>query len=578
MRQTQTSPSGSAGSERGVALIIVLLLLAVMSGLATGLTVNGQVEIAMATNETYYAGARAAAEAGANRARAAIIADTSTNLLAGQDGAVDATNPAAAVNTDNGRIDFRLTGGPVYALGTTGQYTYTIQIFDDDDPSLYTTPLTAAQLDEMGGPGPATEDGTGFTNTNDRLVLQATGFGPSGTTVRVRRILSSSDSSVPAPPNPPPTPVNAAIIVDGDLQISGNPNINGDNGSVQANGNLILNGSPSISQNAFASGTYTVTGSPTVGVSSGGGQPTVTVPTVNAADYQYLATHRLTSGGDVILVSTGLPVSGTGWDFTGGVWTISGNSAASGTYYVEGNAKVSGNPNGPLAGNNDPLALSIIATGSIEVSGNPTFTPQNSALYQFITDGDLKLGGNVDIDPTTVEGQSLVRNQLQISGNPDIRGRIIVKNLPTVSPATDHVVTSVISGNPEVTYNGSFPGLSPPAPHPHHQRSYTPTTSWDGLRADDTHLEIRSCCGHRVNDVHHLRSIAGRRRSAGRGPARECPGAVEDLHECQPDPGSRPGVRPRAGAGGSFGRFGDRGPRKFKRHGHRRRSDREAGG
>jgi len=463
MRQTQTSPSGTAGSERGVALIIVLLLLAVMSALATGLTVNSQVEIAMATNETYYAGARAAAEAGANRAKAAIVADTSTNLLAGADGAVDAANPAAAVNTDNGRIDFRLTGGPIYALGTTGQYAYTIQIFDDDDPSLYTTPLTAAQLDEMGGPGAATEDGTGYVNTNDRLVLQATGFGPSNTTVRIRRILSSIDGSVPAPPNPPPAPVNAAIIVDGNLQISGNPNINGSNGSVQANGNLIVNGSPSISRNAFATGTYTATGNPTIGGSSGGGQPTVTVPTVNAADYQYLATHRLTSGGQVILVSTGLPVSGTGWSFSGGGWVLNNTSATSGTYYAEGNVTVSGNTNGPAAGNNDPLALSIIATGSIAVTGNPVFTPHNSALYQFITDGDLKLAGNVDIDPTTVEGQSLVRNQLMISGNPDIRGRIIVKNLPTVSPATDHTVSSVISGNPEVTYNGSFPGLSPPA-------------------------------------------------------------------------------------------------------------------
>ena len=50
-------------SEQGVALIIVLLLLAVMAGLTTGLTLNGQTEIAMATNEAYYAGARGAAEA-----------------------------------------------------------------------------------------------------------------------------------------------------------------------------------------------------------------------------------------------------------------------------------------------------------------------------------------------------------------------------------------------------------------------------------------------------------------------------------------------------------------------------------
>ena len=56
-------PMDPVRSEQGVALIIVLLLLAVMAGLTTGLTLNGQTEIAMATNEAYYAGARGAADA-----------------------------------------------------------------------------------------------------------------------------------------------------------------------------------------------------------------------------------------------------------------------------------------------------------------------------------------------------------------------------------------------------------------------------------------------------------------------------------------------------------------------------------
>ncbi len=73
-----THPMNPVRSEKGVALIIVLLLLAVMAGLTTGLTLNGQTEIAMAHNETYYAGARAAAEAGMNRAVEQIIGDTTT--------------------------------------------------------------------------------------------------------------------------------------------------------------------------------------------------------------------------------------------------------------------------------------------------------------------------------------------------------------------------------------------------------------------------------------------------------------------------------------------------------------------
>jgi hypothetical protein len=43
------------------------MLLAVMASLTAGLSLNSQTEIAMAHNETYYAGARAA-RAGMNRA------------------------------------------------------------------------------------------------------------------------------------------------------------------------------------------------------------------------------------------------------------------------------------------------------------------------------------------------------------------------------------------------------------------------------------------------------------------------------------------------------------------------------
>ena len=46
-----------------IGIPLVLLLLAVMMGLTTGMTMSSQTEIAMAANELNYAGARAAAEA-----------------------------------------------------------------------------------------------------------------------------------------------------------------------------------------------------------------------------------------------------------------------------------------------------------------------------------------------------------------------------------------------------------------------------------------------------------------------------------------------------------------------------------
>ena len=140
-----TQPLAPVRSEKGVALVIVLLLLAVMMGLTTGMTMSSQTEIAMAANELNYAGARAAAEAGLNRAIEQIIANTATNLLAGVDGLVDAADPAAAVNADNGLVP--VIGNGPFTIGD--QYSYTLEILDDDDPSLYPVALSVAQLAQM---------------------------------------------------------------------------------------------------------------------------------------------------------------------------------------------------------------------------------------------------------------------------------------------------------------------------------------------------------------------------------------------------------------------------------------------
>ena len=108
-----THPMNPVRSEKGVALIIVLLLLAVMAGLTSGLTLNGQTEIAMAHNETYYARTRAAAEAGMNRATEQIIGDITTDLIATK----------AIPNIGNGPI----------ALNDS---ILRFQLLDDDDPPL----------------------------------------------------------------------------------------------------------------------------------------------------------------------------------------------------------------------------------------------------------------------------------------------------------------------------------------------------------------------------------------------------------------------------------------------------------
>jgi type II secretory pathway pseudopilin PulG len=430
---------GGMRSERGMALIMVLLLLAVISSLATGLTMNGQVEVAMASNEATYAGARAAAEAGMNRAIAAILNNTTDDLL--------------ATFQETGDASFLLTEAGPYTIGPNLEYSYVIEIFDDDDPVLYPTALTADQLDQMN------EDGDPEVNLNDRLILRVTGFGPNGTRVSVGRILETVGTTNTSTTE---TTVitNPALLVNGDLSITGNIDIVGERGNIHTNGNMSLaGGAYNISGDAHAAGTFTP-GNGTIGGVAGGGYPSVNVPDINANDYFELATHILHADGTMTTVfgAPACTIANCGWSFSGGSWDLAGNTADAGTFFVEGSATISGNPNGGGPPNNrSPLPLSVIATGSISVTGTPILGPNNpNHPIQFVTNGDLLIAGNADIDRTLVEGQSLVREQLSISGNPDLRGQIIVQDVTDCNPCSSLVTANSVTGNMTIIYDGSF--------------------------------------------------------------------------------------------------------------------------
>ncbi len=69
----------------------------------------------------------------------------------------------------------------------------------------------------------------------------------------------------------------------------------------------------------------------------------------------------------------------------------------------------------------------------------------------FVTDGDLKINGTLDMPVDG--GQMLVHEQVQISGNPQLIGQIIVEDAASVSTL---VTASSISGNVSITYNGGL--------------------------------------------------------------------------------------------------------------------------
>lgn len=426
-------------SEKGVALIIVLLLLGVMAALTTGLTLNGQTEISMASNETLYAGARAAAEAGMNRAIEQILADSATNLL------TTGTVPVIG----NGPFDL------------TDQYSYRFEIVDDDDPDLYPAALTAPQLAQMGENGDAADD------ANKRMILRCIGTGPRGTIVTVARVLQSTE--IPDLPETDTILSNPAILVNGDLNIAGNTKVLGTKGNVHSNGDITGGGSEEISGDVTATGEIDDDIDPAGLVA--GGMPPISVPEIKASDYLNLADYIMTSGGTILIASTGVACSGsgagacpTGWSFSGGTWSASGSMPSTGTYYVQGSAEVHGT--GKSAGFTQ---LSIIAEGSIKITGNGKFKPENGAGIQFVTNGDFELGGTVDADDSVdMDGQIMIREQMKIYGNSEFQGRVMVEDRdgdtngydaatnPNGRRGSSTLADNSLAGNMTVTYNGGL--------------------------------------------------------------------------------------------------------------------------
>ena len=433
-------------NEHGMAFVAVMLMMFMMSLLATAMSMSGRSELALATNGTHYAGTRAAAEAGLNHGVVAVLAATAstslTTILRGPDGVTDAADPSAAANDDNGSLAALIGGTPPWTVSAADpRFTYDLLLLDDDDPSLFATPPTAAQLIAMG------EDGSGITDVNRLFVLRSRGYGPGGTTAEIETMLLPK--ALPA------------LLVNGSLTISGNARILGSAGSVHANTNLTISGSgPSVAKNATASGTYTKPATWMPGGTGAGGVVPVTAPDVSALDYLAEA--------DLVLTSTGLIKNRAGvtacnasvtrsackgsygWQFTSASagWTMNNATGVAATYYVQGPAVVSASPGSTTT----PMRMSIIATGSITVSGSPKLAAEASSGLLFVTSGDLRITGS--LTHSSSEARILVREQIQFSSNGSLTAQILVQNVTSVSTV---VTTNTVSGNARITYNATAP-------------------------------------------------------------------------------------------------------------------------
>ncbi len=385
-------------NERGVALPLALMAFVVLGALSAALLAVGSSEVQIASNHLHGTQAFFLAEAGLEHAYS-VLRITPTLVT---------TNPPNSLTT--------VPGIPADTpLGGFGRYT--------------------AQYRSAG------------VNTNTVLVV-STGTSATGGAQRVLRTSMSTSFTA-----------NNAILTSGPLTISGNPTVTGQCGSVHTNNNLTMSGNPSISGAATASGTYTVTGSPSVGPGSGGGQPQHTVPVINPTDFLNAAKASLPANQVFQMKANGQVLDGNNnlittlssggrynqWLYTAGgpaQWRITGATGVDGVYYLEGNVKVEGNPGSPST----PWVTTLIATGDLIIEGNPTIQTSLTDTL-FIAGLDIKISGNPS---NGFNGLIAAHEQLSLSDNPTINGFLIAEDASSTSST---VTSNTISGNSTITYN-----------------------------------------------------------------------------------------------------------------------------
>lgn len=253
------------------------------------------------------------------------------------------------------------------------------------------------------------------------------------------------------------------------LEVTGSATISGGCGSVHSNGALENGGSQNTGGNATASGTYTPGG--TVGGIAAGSLPTKPIPTISSASFltaakaakpadeifQLMADGRILNGAGVLIEG---PLNGappttsalTGWKYktAGGLeWSFAGNvGQATGTFYVESNASISGT--------SGTWTATVIATGDITMSGNPQMAPHLQDTW-LVADKDIDMTGAATGGGLSGSGLIAAHEQIEISGNSTINGYIIAEGAASTS---NTVTANLVTGSAVINYNcGGNPPL-----------------------------------------------------------------------------------------------------------------------
>ena len=419
------APRGPWGGRDGIALATALFGVVVVTVLAMGMWTIARVNNFSAVNREDAARAFNLAEAGVAHALSLLrdpLQDTTlTQLLQGADFTPNTGDDGLLTGYGFPAADVIPAAGVAMEGGT-----YFVILIDD----------------------PLDNDGDTLTDSNSRILARCTGVTDTGASASINVVIGSAQLP--------------AMATDGNLTISGNPNILGACGGAHANQRLTISGTTTVSTQVSSSDSVAVSGE--VNQEGGGSstplnhQPPVEIPDIDPMDYCATSDFILRANGYFVTVepsrdsvdATSTPVNG--WTMGSSnpvVWDLSGNSTAAGSYCVEGNVVISGNP-GELPAS--PVPLSVFADGSVQYSGNPRLTAAHPSGGLIVANGDVAISGNPSGGADNYNGLIYAQSQCQLNGNPAIGGQVLCNDDPNPPDSRNFVDENGISGNPTIRY------------------------------------------------------------------------------------------------------------------------------
>jgi hypothetical protein len=467
--------------ERGVSMIFTLLSLSMVTLVGLTLASVGLSSLGMATAESETSEALSIADAGIEHAKQLVLyqdwPDLNVFLQRGNGTHCDADEledvpngplPLLYPPAGSGAANFIPRQGRVFAQGR-----YFVALCDNH---------TVESSRPIGSPYYNTQPNV---DADKVIYARSVGYGPRGSRAAVELTLGAA--AMPA------------VVVEGNLEVKGNPTVTGPAGSIHANGELELSGNPCTHVYYASTGGTVESGNVQGGanctandVDSRPFSPPINIPRYTPQQIAQWAVQegrqviRLKADGTVANWATGAPMpTPLNWNYSSGgnniTWSINAPTTP-GILYIEANVNVGGNvslqtavPTNPRP----PVPLTLLVAGTIKATGTPRMEPglsnatvpftQTPLKYigpvLFMAGHDLSLGA--DFTDETYQGLFYAVQQLDVAGNPDIFGQLIALNdgdtyYPTTcnngnncNPVPLQNGKMVISGNPTINYNGN---------------------------------------------------------------------------------------------------------------------------